>query len=70
MITEEKEAIKIANKAKSEPCTMSLNSLTMCYDIRFDDDPDTIYSLPHYLLEGYIKFWDKVWNDNPFVKYK
>lgn len=70
MITDEKEAIQIANKAKSEPCTISLNVMTMCYDVRFDAEPEIIYTLPQYLLEGYLKFWDKVWNDNPFIKTK
>ena len=70
MITDEKEAIQIANKAKSEPCTISLNVMTMCYDVRFDEYPNTIYSLPQYLLEGYLKFWETVWNDSPFVTTK
>mgnify|MGYP001614993705 CR=1 FL=1 len=64
------EAIQIANKSRSEPCIMSLNVMTMCYDVRFDAEPETIYSLPQYLLDGYLKYWDKVWNDNPFIKTK
>ena len=70
MITDEKEAAKIADKAKSEPCIMSLNVMTLCYDVRFDAEPEIIYSLPRYLLEGYLKFWEQVWDDNPFLKTK
>lgn len=42
MITDEKEAAKIADKAKSEPCIMSLNVMTLCYDVRFDAEPEII----------------------------
>ncbi len=63
------EAIDLVGRTEKEPCSMSLNVKTNCYEIQFAAEPNKMYMLPVYVLANYLKHWDTILN-SPFVKTK